>query len=184
MTRAERHEHLTRRHGFECACAELCDREEFEIEDTDRRVVEATATFGSALALARRLQTKNLPNRSGFNAKYLDLTSKLEDAVRAGKVRSFNMPHHKHMVQPQHDISYSKSHFTVTSVIHFSFSLITMFFRHTTISSVSTNIFRFYNELHGGRRGCDYFRTVTTTTISRHCVVCSQESVPDCRLIP
>ena len=88
MTRAERHEHLTCRHGFECACPELCDREEFEIEDTDRRIVEATTIFESALALARRLQTKkHLPNRSDLNAEYLDLTSKLEDAVREGKVR-------------------------------------------------------------------------------------------------
>ena len=89
MTRAERREHLSRRHGFECACAELCDREAFEVEETDRRVVEATALFGSVLALARRLQTKgHLPDRSGFNAKFLDLASKLEDAVTAGKVRS------------------------------------------------------------------------------------------------
>ena len=89
MTRAERREHLSRRHGFECACAELCDREAFEVEETDRRVVEATALFGSALALARRLQTKgHLPDRSGFNAKFLDLAAKLEDAVTVGKVRS------------------------------------------------------------------------------------------------
>ena len=59
MTRAERREHLSRRHGFECACAELCDREAFEVEETDRRVVKATALFGSALALARRLQGCN-----------------------------------------------------------------------------------------------------------------------------
>ena len=87
MTRTERHEHLTGRHGFECACPELCDREEFEIEDTDRRIVEATTIFESALALARKLNTKHLPNRSSLNAEYLNLTSKLEDAVRTGKVR-------------------------------------------------------------------------------------------------
>ena len=88
MTRSERLEHLTSRHGFECACAELCDREADEIEATDRLVVEATTLFESALALARRLQTKkHLPNRSDLNAEYLDLTSKLEDAVREGKVR-------------------------------------------------------------------------------------------------
>ena len=88
MTRSERREHLTRRHGFECACAELCDRDEAEIEATDRLVVEAAATFGSALALARRIQTKRLPNASGLDAEYLALTSKLEDAIREGKVGS------------------------------------------------------------------------------------------------